>query len=153
MQCSFGGNFSVMIIQHSSLCLLISFVLKSIFLCWNTYRSFFLSSFCLEYLFPYFYPELMSIFLLSFVSCMQGKDRTFLCIYSVSLYLFIVELRPLILRVTNEQYLLIPVIFFGFGCCGSSGGIVLCVCVWCVHVHVLTSLCCSFPSNASVGLY
>lgn len=63
----------------------------------------------LEYLFPSFYPELSSSLLVRwYVSWMQEKSGS--CIQSVTLCLFVEELKTLILRIINEHCLLILVI-------------------------------------------
>lgn len=58
------------------------------------------------------------------VSYMEQKNGSCFCIYSVNLHLFIGELHPLILIYINDQWLLIPIIFFltvsGGG--GNGGG-------------------------------
>ena len=56
------------------------------------------------------------------VSCMQQKDEFCFHIQSVSLYLFIGELSPFIVRDNNDQGLLSPVkLFF------VVGDVILCV--------------------------
>jgi len=59
----------------------------------------FLGTIYLVHIFPYFYSEKVSVFFMRFVSC------------SVSLYLFIGELSPLILRDIKDRWLLFLVIF------------------------------------------
>ena len=69
-----------------------------------------LSSICLEYLLPSFYPEIMSILdvKLCFLAAAAGWILfSHLFCWSVS---FGGELRPLMLRDINEQCLFIPVI-------------------------------------------
>jgi hypothetical protein len=64
----------------------------------------------LENCFPAFYSAIVSVSL-RWVSCSQQNVGFCLCIQSVSLYLFIEKLTPLILRDIKEKRLLPPVIF------------------------------------------
>jgi hypothetical protein len=69
-----------------------------------------LRTICLVYLFLTLYSEVMSIFdvVICFLDVQMGGSC--IHIYFVSLYLFIGELRPLILRNINDKRLLVPVI-------------------------------------------
>ena len=71
----------------------------------------FLATICLEICFPDLYPEVMSVFIPEVYFFYEIKCWSCLHIQSISLYLFIGELSPLILRDIKEKSLLLPVIF------------------------------------------
>jgi hypothetical protein len=77
----------------------------------NGYSSLFLGTIFLENYFPGFYSEVVSDFVIEWVSCMHLNVGFCLHIKSVSLCLFIGELSPLILTDIKERRLLLPVIF------------------------------------------
>lgn len=67
-----------------------------------------LGSICVEYVFLFFCPKVVST-MVRFVSWMYKMDPIF-AHPSVILFVFIGKFRSLILRVTNKEYLFIPVI-------------------------------------------
>lgn len=90
---------------------LVSFSLKSILS--NIYTYFPLGSFCLEYLFPSFYPHAISILggEVCFLDAAE-TDGSWSLIQSVKLCLLIGKLRLLILRIINEKC---SCLFFYYG--------------------------------------
>ena len=63
---------------------------------------------CLENLFPALYTEIINIIAAEMCFFHIENDGFCLCIHSISLYLFTVELSPMILRDINDQWLLLP---------------------------------------------
>lgn len=96
-----------MTLYHLPLSLLMIFGLKSIFLDVPVLTlACFLHSFALNN-FQSFYLRWYLSFMLKCISWMQMKYGSWFCIHSLSLSFLIVALRPLVLRDTNKQCLLI----------------------------------------------
>ena len=96
----------------------------------------FLDSFAWN-IFPSFHPEVMSI------SWIEQKDESCFCIYSVTLCLFVGELEPLMLKNSNEWYLLIPMLLLLWWWC-------VCFSSFDLWVTTLSSVCiCVYPDLVS----
>ena len=104
----------------------------------------------LEDIFPDFYCEVVPVFLMEVCFYMHQSAGTCLCIKSISICLFIGEMRPLILRDIRERWLLVP-FMFGFVCgltwMWVSFGFVVRWLISCLFFCVLTLLCWSFSSR------
>jgi hypothetical protein len=72
----------------------------------NGSSSWFLETISLENCFPSLYSEVVSVFSLMWIFCMQQTVESCFCNLSVNLCLFIGELSPLILRDDKEKVLL-----------------------------------------------
>ena len=73
--------------------------------------AFFLGTICLENYFPAFYSEVVSVFVTEVHFLYAENTGSCLFIQSVSLYLFIGKLSPLMLRDIRHQRLLITATF------------------------------------------
>jgi hypothetical protein len=76
--------------EVSFLIMLDKFWLKVYFIGWQL--QLFSGTICLEDFVPLFYSEIVPVFLIGVFSFMQQNAGSFLCMQSVSLYLFIDEL-------------------------------------------------------------
>ena len=86
----------------------------------------------MEDLFPFFYSEIVTVFVIELFSCMLQNAGSCLTIQSVSICLFIGEFSPSILRDIKQRILLVPDMFLfigGFMCLWLSafGFVVRCL--------------------------
>lgn len=86
---------------------------------------------CLEYLFQLFYPEVMSTFMWWCVSWMQQKNDPVFTFILLICVIFIGDLRPLMLRKTNEHcWFLLFCHYSTVGAAHAGGGLCVFLFFW-----------------------